>query len=407
MTGRDPHERGRVANSLELLFDLVFVISFAQAADGLADLIHHDNLAGGLIGFGFAMFASVWAWINYTWFASAFDTDDWLFRALTLLQMVGVVVLAVSIPQLFASLEDFGSGAGALDNTGIVIGYVIMRVAMLLQWLRVAVQSPAHRPTALRYAAALAIAQVGWVVLAFIETTPLVMLVGSVVLYSVELAGPVLAERRGATPWHAHHIAERYGLLMIIALGEGVVGTEVAVATVLETTGWSIEIIVLALAGLTITFSLWWLWFLTPAGDALHARRQRAFAWGYGHILVFAAVAAIGAGLHVAAYAIEDPAHADPARALIAVAAPLSLTLIGFEVMRVLLLGWAHSRAETWAMIASVVILVGAILLVSAGVPLVVGLAIAGLAPVTQVVAEEIWGHRSRALALADIRAHR
>ncbi|WP_197517451.1 low temperature requirement protein A [Microbacterium karelineae] len=405
MTGRDPHDRGRVANTLELLFDLVFVISFAQAANGLAGQIHHDNVTGGLIGFGFAMFAAIWAWINYTWFSSAFDTDDWLFRAMTMLQMVGVVVMAVSIPALFASLEEDPTG-GALDNTGMVIGYVIMRVAMLVQWLRVAVQSPAHRPTALRYAAALAVAQVGWIALAFLETTPLVMLVGSVVLYGVELSGPVIAERRGKTPWHAHHIAERYGLLVIIALGESVVGTEVAVATVLETSGWTLDLGVLALAGLSITFALWWLWFLLPSGAALHARPSRAFPWGYGHIVIFAAIAAIGAGLHVGAYAIEDPEHVDAVVALLAVAIPLTLVLVGFEVMRAILIGWAHVRAEVGAMLVSVALIVIAVALGAAGGPLVVSLAIIALAPVVQIVADELWGHRARARALERLGAH-
>ncbi len=404
MTGRDPHERGRVANTLELLFDLVFVISFAQAANGLAAQIHHDNTAGGLIGFGFAMFAAIWAWINYTWFSSAFDTDDWLFRSTTVLQMVGVVVLAISIPALFASLEEDPTGA-TLDNTGIVLGYVIMRVAMLIQWLRVAVQSTEHRPTALRYATALALAQIGWVTLAFIDTTPLAMLVGSIVLYIVELSGPVIAERRGRTPWHAHHISERYGLLIIIALGESVVGTEVAVSTVLETAGWTLDLGVLALAGLSIAFSLWWLWFLLPAGEALHARPSLAFPWGYGHIAIFAAIAAIGAGLHVGAYAIEDPEHVDTVGALLAVAVPLMIALVGFEVMRAILIGWAHARAEIGAMLVSVALIVSAVVLGGLGAPLVVSLVIIALAPIVQILSDEIWGHRARARALAHLGA--
>ena len=51
-----------------------------------------------LIGFVFSVFAITWAWINFSWFASAYDTDDWVFRLLTLLQMVGVLVLALGSP---------------------------------------------------------------------------------------------------------------------------------------------------------------------------------------------------------------------------------------------------------------------------------------------------------------------
>ena len=45
------------------------------------------------------------------------------------------------------------------------------------------------------------------------------------VLLAVELAGPFIAERKAPTPWHPHHIAERYGLLVIITLGEVIIGT--------------------------------------------------------------------------------------------------------------------------------------------------------------------------------------
>ena len=49
----------------------------------------------------------------------------------------------------------------------------------------------------------------------------------------IELSGPVIAERgEGGTPWHAHHIAERYGLLVIITLGEGIIGTVASLAAV-------------------------------------------------------------------------------------------------------------------------------------------------------------------------------
>ena len=51
------------------------------------------------------MFAVVWAWINVTWFASAFDNDDWLYRLLTMVQMTGVIVL-LGLPPLFSSIVE-------------------------------------------------------------------------------------------------------------------------------------------------------------------------------------------------------------------------------------------------------------------------------------------------------------
>ena len=104
MTGRDPHEPGRTATPLELLFDLTFVIAFGAAANELAHALTEDHVVDGILGFSFAMFAVSWAWINFSWFASAYDTDDWLYRLLTMVQMIGVLVLALGLPDLFESL---------------------------------------------------------------------------------------------------------------------------------------------------------------------------------------------------------------------------------------------------------------------------------------------------------------
>ena len=69
-------------------------------------------------------FAVIWAWVNYSWFASAYDTDDWLFRLATMVQMVGVIVLSLGLPQMFESIDH----GDTLDNGVMVAGYVIMRV---------------------------------------------------------------------------------------------------------------------------------------------------------------------------------------------------------------------------------------------------------------------------------------
>src|SRR5215471_8800454 len=130
MGGRDPHEPNRVSTPLELLFDLTFATSFSLAAAELAHVVAEGHYAAALFGFGFASFAICWAWINFSWFASAYDTDDWIFRIVTMVQMTGVLVLAVGLPRMYASLEH----AAHVDNSVMVLGYVIMRVAMVSQW---------------------------------------------------------------------------------------------------------------------------------------------------------------------------------------------------------------------------------------------------------------------------------
>ena len=165
MTGRDLHEEHRTATPLELLMDLAFVVAFGIAGEQFAHLIAEGHVSAGMAAFAFSMFAIVWAWINFSWFASAFDTDDWAYRLTTMLQMIGVVVFALGIPDVFHSLD----GGAHLDNRVMIAGYVVMRVAMLIQWLRVARSDPEYRVTALTYAGSIAIAQVGWVIVAWLD----------------------------------------------------------------------------------------------------------------------------------------------------------------------------------------------------------------------------------------------
>jgi low temperature requirement protein LtrA len=332
MGGRDPHQDHRASTPLELLFDLTFVIAYGIAADELAHLLANGHIKAGLIGFAFATFGIAWAWINFTWFASAFDTDDWIFRLTTMVQMVGVLVFALGLHDMFASIDR----GIAVNNAVMVAGYIVMRVAMVFQWLRAARQDPERRSACLSYATTISIAQVGWVVLLFAQTSIGVTLVWIAVLVLVELVGPVLAEtRKGGTPWHPHHIAERYGLLVIIALGEGLLGTTVALRAVIgpEGPGWSVEVVVLGLAGTALTFGMWWLYFVVPNGEVLARHRERGFGWGYGHIVLFGATVAVGAGLHVGAIYLEHHSVLDTTATTLTVAVPVAVYLISAFVL--------------------------------------------------------------------------
>ena len=113
MRARDPHEPGRTASSLELFFDLVFVVAVSIAAVQLHHALTEDHVLPGLLSYAFLFFAIWWAWMNFTWFATSFDTDDWLYRGLTILQMVGVLVLAAGVEPAFTG-ADYTS-PGALD----------------------------------------------------------------------------------------------------------------------------------------------------------------------------------------------------------------------------------------------------------------------------------------------------
>lgn len=321
MGGRDPHEKHRAATPLELFFDLTFVIAFGVAGSQFAHEIAAAHVVPGLLGFSFAMFAVIWAWINFTWFASAYDTDDWIFRVVTMVQIVGVLILAMGIEPMFHSLVE----GDHVDNAVMVGGYVIMRLALVSQWLRAARQDPARRETCLRYARYLALVQLGWIAVLFIEADVLTTFLMIVPLVALEMAVPFAAERRTRTPWHAHHIAERYGLLAIIALGECLIGAIETLRAIVANHGWSVDAALVGFGGTALAFAMWWIYFMLPAGRALHLRRHRSFLFGYGHIPIFAAIAATGAGLHVAAYYIDHEARISAAAAVASIAIPVAL----------------------------------------------------------------------------------
>jgi low temperature requirement protein LtrA len=131
---------------LELLYDLTFVVAFGTAANHLAHFLAEGHLATAIGGFSIAVLAVVWAWMNYSWFASAYDTDDWLFRVATLLQMVGVIVWTLGLEELFESLDH----SGPIDARVMVIGYVVIRLPMVVLWSLAARHDPERAPAALQ-----------------------------------------------------------------------------------------------------------------------------------------------------------------------------------------------------------------------------------------------------------------
>ncbi len=398
MSGRDTDEQHRAATPLELLFDLAFVIAFGQAANGLAGFIAHGQWAVGLGAFAFAVFAITWAWINYSWFASAFDTDDWLYRLTTMVQMVGVVIVALGLPPMFASLELAAEAQTpvVVDNGIMVAGYVVMRLAMLTQWLRAAAQAPELRRTALTYALFLALAQVGWLWVLVAQLPLGTAMLAGIALLLVEIAGPAIAERGNPTPWHAHHIVERYSLLAIIALGEIVVGTVISVSAVVEELGWSLDAALLALSGIAIAFAMWWIYFLHDHAPTLHRRRNaRAFVWGYGSIVVFGSIAAVGAGLHVAAYTIEDPEHVPALWAVLAIAVPLALYVVALLLISTAMQGWTKHSAHLTGAVIALAALAFAIVLAAGGLSLSWCVLVVVLAPVALIVADEVDAARA------------
>ncbi len=157
------------------------------------------------------------------------------------------------------SLRAFAEG----DWRVVLAGYVIMRLAQVYLWLRVARDDPPSRPAALRFATAITILQVGWVVL--VLAAPPWFVFGFMGLFAIELVVPVWAQRAARTPWHPEHITERYGLFTIIVLGESILSASLAV-TSLTVAGLTAELVGILFGGLVMVFTMWWLYFERPGG---------------------------------------------------------------------------------------------------------------------------------------------
>ncbi|MEV6864499.1 low temperature requirement protein A [Streptosporangium subroseum] len=92
--------------------------------------------------------------------------------------------------------------------------------------------------------------------------------------------------------------------------------------------GVSGSFLTISVAGLVLLFALWWLYFLEPAGEGLTRRRERSYLWGYGHYGIFAALAALGAGLEVAVEQTGHHVQVSPVTVCYAVAIPVGVFLV-------------------------------------------------------------------------------
>src|SRR5262245_66592868 len=96
---RDPAQPHRAASNLELLFDLCFVVAVAYAGSGLHHAIAENHVGTGIASYLTVFFAIWWAWMNFSWHASAYDNDDGVWRLATMVQITGCLIVAAGIPR--------------------------------------------------------------------------------------------------------------------------------------------------------------------------------------------------------------------------------------------------------------------------------------------------------------------
>jgi len=320
MTARDAGEQHRAASPLELFFDLVFVVAVSLSSQQLHHLEADGQLGTAVLSYVTVFFAIWWAWMNFTWFGTSFAVDDWLYRVMTIVQMAGVLVLASGIT---AAMEH-------QDFTIVTLGYVIMRLAMVAQWLRAAASVPELRRVCLRYAGGIAVVQVAWVLRLLLP--PTAGMIAFFVLVFAEVLVPVWAERDGHAPWNAHHITERYSLFTLILLGESILASAGAIIEALQEEEHLAELIAVSVAGLVLAAGMWWVYFSRE-----HSRHIRTLAssirYGYFHYVIFAAAGAFSAGIEIAVDDIGHTAELSSIAAHATLTVPVALFLLGIWLL--------------------------------------------------------------------------
>ena len=239
MVARDTDESHRASTPLELLFDLCFVVGVAQASGRLHHALTDGEIGHGIGRYLMVFFAIWWAWVNFTWFASAYDNDDVPYRLTTLVQITGALILAAGIPAAFDRQRLHGrrhrlrrdaagdgravaaGGAGRTRSTG--------------------------SPRCGSRSASRSCRSAGSPGCALPDSLGLA---GFLVLVLAELLVPIWAEHAAGTTWHPMHIAERYGLFTLIVLGEAMLASTTAIQTAFDAGGDRVALLGLTAAGL-------------------------------------------------------------------------------------------------------------------------------------------------------------
>ena len=295
---------------LELFFDLVYVATFIQLGDLLSENV-------SLLGFGqFALlFVPIWwSWTGITFFSNRFLADDWVHRVLIFTQILAIGAVGVSVKGAFTGL--------AVQFT---VAYVAVRLIMVVLYYRAALRIPEAREFCLRYANGFLIAALIWLAAAFVPPpyTPLVWVADMLADFAVALSAK---SRRlnAALPIDVHHTAERYGIFIIIVLGE----TFVKVLSSTSGAELTASVGVFALFAMIIVSCLWWRYFDDIAGALVKATGRATYIWIYSHLPLALGLVAYGVGVKKLLLEIDHPVLPDKYRWLICGALLLYLLFI-------------------------------------------------------------------------------
>jgi low temperature requirement protein LtrA len=236
------------ASRLELFFDLAYVLVVIE----LADTFITDPTWRGTATFA-ALFVALWfSWVGFTLYANRFDTDDVVFRVAKLTATLAVAGCAAA-----------ASGATTSFSTPFVLSFLLGRVVLLLLHLRAWRHVPDARSTISVYLGATALSTVLWAASLPVGGSARWWFWAAAV--AVDAAGPVVATwRKDNAPLHMEHLPERFGLFIILVLGEAVGGA----VTGVHDAKWAGPAVLVGVVGFVIAAALWWNYFDVTASHS-------------------------------------------------------------------------------------------------------------------------------------------
>ena len=271
----------RRATWLEPFFDLIFVVAIAQ----LAHNFHEDFSFVGLAKLAILFVPVWWCWIGATFYDTRFDNDGLVDRLITLMQMAIAASIAANIHH----------GLGS-SSVGFALSYMAFRLVLIAQYLHAGYHVPEARPLTTWYAVGFSISIVLWLASIFVPLPWRFVLWGLGLL--IDFATPLTAGQRVVkVPPDLAHTTERIGLFTIIVLGESIVAVVGGVSDI----EWTPMSVAIALLGLSIAFSFWWMYFDSVDESPLHAMRKGqmriALTWLYSHLPLAIGLTATGVGV--------------------------------------------------------------------------------------------------------------
>lgn len=341
-------------STIELFFDLVFVYAITQTTQLMA-----DHLSPTGVGQGLAMLAVLWwCWCSYAWLGTTIHVDHGIARLAMFGAMAVMFLVSLTIPEAFVDHP-----GGLFAPVLFVVCYALVRLLHLVAYLGAAKHDPALRHVLLRMFVGL-LPSVGLLAVSTALSGPWQLGLWVVALLAdylnVYLAGP--------DGWRLNspaHFAERFGLIVIIALGESIVAIGIGIGAL--PMSWPVA--GSAVCGLALAAGMWWTYFDVVARVSEH-RLTRATgtertklatdSYTFLHLPLIAGIVLVALGLKKALLYVADTEHHVPGEALHGVpiwtlTGGLALYLVALSALRKRNLGsWNVQRLAVAVLVVAV-----------------------------------------------------